>query len=129
MTANNSQGRKVLIVDDDTFLLDMYSVKFKEEGFTVIPALGSVDALEKLEEGIDPEAMLLDVVMPAMDGFELLTKIKSEKMAPNAKIIFLSNLGQQSDIEKGKELGADGYIVKASATPSEVVEQVMSLLS
>jgi DNA-binding response OmpR family regulator len=127
MTTN--KGKKVLIVDDDTFLLDMYSVKFKEEGYTVIPALGSVDALEKLEEGERPDAMLLDVVMPAMDGFELLTKVKEENLAEGAKILFLSNLGQQSDIDKGTELGADGYIVKASATPSEVVEHVNALLA
>ena len=80
MHSDKTTGKKVLIVDDDTFLLDMYSVKFKEEGYTVLPALGSIDALEKLEEGANPDAILLDVVMPAMDGFELLTKIKSEKL-------------------------------------------------
>lgn len=129
MSEKNIKGKKVLIVDDDTFLLDMYSVKFREEGFVVVPALGSIDALEKLEEGENPDIMLLDVVMPAMDGFELLTKINADKLAENAKVIFLSNLGQQSDIDKGKQLGADGYIVKANATPSEVVEQVIKLFS
>lgn len=129
MPDKQTKGKKVLIVDDDTFLLDMYSVKFKEEGYAVIPALGSIDALEKLEEGEKPDAMLLDIVMPAMDGFELLAKIKQDNLAEGAKIIFLSNLGQESDIEKGTKLGADGYIVKASATPSEVVTQVNKLLA
>ena len=121
--------KKVLIVDDDKFLLDMYTIKFTENNFDVIAVLGSVEALGKIKEGIDPDVALLDVVMPAMDGFELLETIKRDKLAPRAKVIILSNLGQQSDIDKGNALGADGYIVKANATPSEVVEKVKEILT
>ncbi|MBI5817003.1 MAG: response regulator [Candidatus Yonathbacteria bacterium] len=121
--------KKVLIVDDDKFLLDMYTVKFNENNFDVVAALGSVEALGKIKEGINPDVALLDVVMPAMDGFELLETIKRDKLAPQAKIIILSNLGQQSDIDKGKSLGADGYIVKANSTPSEVVEKVKTIIA
>ena len=120
--------KKVLIVDDDKFLLDMYTIKFTENNFDVTAALGSVEALGKIKEGIDPDVALLDVVMPAMDGFELLETIKRDKLAPRAKVIILSNLGQQSDIDKGNALGADGYIVKANATPSEVVEKVKEII-
>ena len=120
--------KKVLIVDDDKFLLDMYTIKFTENNFDVTAALGSVEALGKIKEGIDPDVALLDVVMPAMDGFELLEAIKRDKLAPRAKVIILSNLGQQSDIDKGNALGADGYIVKANATPSEVVEKVKEII-
>lgn len=120
--------KKILIVDDDKFLLDMYTFKFKEKGFDVTQAFGSVDALNKLKGGIVPDVMLLDVVMPTMDGFELLALIKSEKLAPESKVIVLSNLGQPADIEKGKNLGANGYVIKASSTPSEVVEKVMTVL-
>lgn len=122
------QQKKIFIVDDDKFLLDMYTFKFKEKGFEVTQAFGSVDALAKLKGGIVPDIMLLDVVMPVMDGFDLLALIKNENLAPNAKIIVLSNLGQPSDIEKGRTLGANGYVIKASATPSEVVERVMTVL-
>lgn len=125
----NQTPKKIFIVDDDKFLLDMYTFKFKEKGFEVTQAFGSVDALNKLKGGIIPDIMLLDVVMPTMDGFELLGLIKSEKLAPNAKIIVLSNLGQPGDIDKGRNLGANGYVIKASATPSEVVEKVMTVLS
>ena len=120
--------KKVFIVDDDKFLLDMYTFKFKEKGFEVIQAFGGVDALNKLKGGIIPDIILLDVVMPVMDGFDLLNVIKSEKLAPDAKVIILSNLGQPADIKKGRELGANGYVIKASATPSEVVEKVLAVL-
>ncbi len=127
-TEKKPKGEKVMIVDDDKFLLDMYTVKFREEGHEVTEAPGSMEALNKLsEEGSEYDIILLDVVMPAMDGFELLADIKKKNLAPTATIIILSNLGQPSDVEKGKILGADGYIVKASATPSEVVAQVMDI--
>jgi len=119
---------KILIIDDDKFLLDMYALKFSESGFEVTAALGSVDAMEKLKGGLEPDAMLLDVVMPTMDGFEFLEQVNKEHLADNSKKIILSNLGQQSDIDKGNKLGAAGYIVKANATPSEVVEKVKEIL-
>lgn len=126
---NIQPGKKIFIVDDDRFLLDMYTFKFKEKGFVVIQALGSVEALSKLKAGISPDVMLLDVVMPTMDGFELLGIIKKENLAPKAKVIILSNLGQHADIEKGQNLGASGYIIKASVTPSGVVEKVITVLA
>ena len=129
MSQNKEAKKTVFIVDDDKFLSDMYAVKFKESGFDVDSALGSIEALEKLKEGFEPDVVLLDLVMPTMDGFEFLQKAKEEKLAENAKFIILSNLGQDSDIEKGKQLGADGYIVKASAIPSEVVQYVIDIIN
>jgi DNA-binding response OmpR family regulator len=101
---------KVLIIDDDKFLLDMYSMKFSEKEFMVEVAFGSMEALEKLKGGNHPDIILLDIVMPTMDGFELLQEIKNQNLAPEAVIIILSNLGQKEDIERGLKLGADGYI-------------------
>ena len=126
---NTQAGKKIFIVDDDKFLLEMYTFKFKEKGFEVIQAFGSVDALDKLKGGIVPDVVLLDVVMPAMDGFELLALIRERGLVITAKVIILSNLGQPSDIEKGRSLGVNGYVIKASATPSEVVEKVMKVLN
>ncbi len=119
---------KILIVDDDQFLLDMYTIKFKEKGFHTEAAFGSVSALNKLQDGQHFDLIITDIVMPSMDGFELLEKIKKDKLAEGTKIIILSNLGQPSDIEKGTKLGADGYIVKANATPSEMVERVVEIM-
>ncbi len=126
---NTQTVKKVIfIVDDDKFLLDMYTFKFKERGFDVIQSLGSVDALSKIRGGIITDIILIDVVMPSMDGFELLGIIKKENLLPQAKIIMLSNMEQPTDIERGRSLGASGYVVKASSTPSEVVEKVMTVL-
>jgi CheY-like chemotaxis protein len=77
---------KVLIIDDDKFLLDMYSMKFSEKEFMVEVAFGSMEALEKLKGGNHPDIILLDIVMPTMDGFELLQEIKNQNLAPEAVI-------------------------------------------
>ena len=119
---------KILIIDDDEFLLDMYAVKFKEEGFEVDIAREGKEALNKIKEGASPEVVLLDIVMPGMDGFELLETIRKEKLIPTSKIIMLSNLGQKEHLDKGMSLGAADYIVKAYFTPSEVVKKVNEVL-
>jgi len=123
-----NQGKKILIVDDDKFLLDMYSFKFNEKGFEVVQAFGSVDAINKLKGGVAPDIILLDVVMPAVDGFEVLSEVKEKKLVPGVKVIMLTNLGQKDDTERGMALGADDYIVKAHFTPTEVVDRVKSIL-
>jgi CheY-like chemotaxis protein len=121
--------KKVFIIDDDAFLLEMYALKFTQKGYDVESVPGTMEALEKLRNGLDPDIMLVDIVMPTMDGFEFLAKVKEEGLASKATIIVLSNLGQPEDIEKGISLGASGYIIKASATPSEVVEKVEQALA
>jgi len=121
--------KKILIVDDDSFLLDMYALKFSKSLLSVSTALGPESALEKLRGGLSPEVILLDIMMPVMDGFELLTKIKEEKISPSSIVIFLSNRGQPSDLTQAKTLGASGYIVKASSTPSEVIEKVVEIIN
>jgi len=119
---------KVLIVDDDKFLLDMYAIKFEQSNFDTTTSLGAADALSKLKDNLVPDIILTDILMPAMDGFEFLAEIKNKNLSPKAKIIILSNKGEKSDIDKGMTLGADGYIVKASAIPSEVVEKVNEII-
>ena len=123
------ETKKILIVDDDSFLLDMYALKFSQNGFDVTTALGAMPALEKLHGGFVPEVLLTDIVMPVMDGFEMLEKIHTEKLAPNAVKVILSNRGQDSDMKRGSELGVSGYIVKASTTPSEVIQQVGEIIA
>ena len=120
--------RKILIVDDDSFLLDMYALKFSQNNFEVHTAGSGAQAIEKLKGGLVPDVMLMDIIMPEMDGFEMLTEINGEKLCPNCLKIVLSNKSEQADIEKGNKLGAAGYIVKANSTPLEVINQVIDIL-
>ncbi len=119
---------KILIVDDDTFLLDMYSFKFRDGGHEVEVALGADEALTKLRGGGVFDIVLCDVVMPGMDGFGLVETIKKEKLSPGAVLIMLSNRGEQADVDRAKKIGADSYIVKARSVPSEVLEQVLKVV-
>lgn len=123
------EKKKILIVDDDSFLLDMYALKFSQNDFAVYAANSAAQALEKFQGGLTPDIILLDIIMPEMDGFELLEKINREKLSPNSVKIILSNKSQQSDIDRGNNLGVAGYIVKANSTPLEVINQVISILS
>ena len=120
---------KVLIVDDDKFLLDMYSIKFTEKGYLIEIAFSGAEALEKIATGYNPDIYLVDIIMPVMDGFALIKQIKEKRQNQNSVIVALSNLGQKDDIERALALGVDGYIVKASATPSEVVSKVGDIFS
>lgn len=121
--------KKILIIDDDSFLLDMYALKFNQSNFEVTTALGPEPALEKLRLGLTPDVILLDIVMPVMDGFELMEKMNEDKLSPSSIRVVLSNRGQPSDIARSESLGAVGYIVKASSTPSEVIEKVTSIIN
>src|SRR3989338_3208412 len=123
------QKRKILIIDDDSFLLDMYALKFNQNNFEVYTARNGVQAIEKLKNGLQSDVMLIDVLMPMMDGFEMLKKINVDKLSPNSVKIILSNKSQQSDIDQGNSLGVAGYIIKANSTPVEVINQVINIIS
>lgn len=115
---------KILLIDDDKFLLDMYSLKFKKSGLEIDTSSTSLGALEKIKNG-EYNIILLDIIMPGMDGLELLKKIRDDKLLPDSTVIMLTN--QADDIDKARALGVDGYIIKATTIPSEVVEQVLSI--
>src|SRR3989344_7206125 len=118
---------KILIVDDDKFLLSMYAMKFTREGMEVDAVASPIEALEKLKSGLKPDIIMLDIVMPEMDGIELLEKIRAENLAKGAVVIILTNQGQPSDIDRAKAVGIDGYIVKATSIPSEVLRETLRI--
>lgn len=120
----------VYLVDDDRFLLDLYAVKFKNAGHEVTLFSGGEELLAALhkEGAAVPDLILLDIIMPGMTGFETLEALRKEDLAKDARVIFLSNQGQNSDLEKAKQLGADGYIIKASAIPSEVYSEAIRII-
>ncbi len=120
--------KKILIVDDDNFLLDMYALKFSQNNFEVYTAESGTHAFEKFKSGLCPDVMLLDVIMPEMNGFEVLEQINTQRLCPDCIKIILSNKSEQKDIDEGHRLGVAGYIVKANSTPAEVIDQVVKIL-
>ncbi len=122
---NTNTHIKVLVVDDDKFLLDMYALKFKKAGLTINCYSSTVEALEHIRAGEECDVLILDIIMPQMDGLELLKTIRMEKLLPKAKVMMLTN--QSEDFNKAKELDIDGYVVKATAIPSEVVSKVLAI--
>lgn len=119
---------KILLVDDDEFLRDMYAIKFSSCGHDVTVADGSSKALSLLDGGMEYDLLILDMIMPGTTGVELLNII-NERFPKQAKYcIFLSNQGQDEDIREATEAGAIGYIIKASSIPSEVVAKVEEII-
>ena len=118
---------KIFIIDDDKFLLGIYRKKFELKGVAVDVAWDTEDALIKLRGGIDADVVLLDIVMPGMDGIELLAIIRKENLVPNAAVIMLTNENSQEQIQKAKAFGISGYIIKAVNTPTDIVAQVSEI--
>ena len=118
---------QVLIVEDDAFLINIYSTKFEGEGYKVFVADNGEVGLEQAFKE-KPDIILLDILMPKLNGFGFLEKIKAREEFSAIPIILLTNLNQNKDIEKGLSMGADDYLVKAHFMPSEIVEKVDNLL-
>lgn len=116
---------KILLIDDDPFIVEMYAIKLKDEHFQIEVARDGQDGLKKAT-AYDPDVILLDIVMPGMDGFQVLEELR--KTGRPRKVILLTNLGQKEDVERGMRLGADDYIIKAHFTPSEVVAKIRTVL-
>lgn len=119
---------KILLVEDDPFLIDIYKTKLEESGFSVEVADDGLKAINKAQEG-EFDLIILDIVLPQIDGWEILRKIKSEEKTKNAKVVILSNLGQKEEVEKGLNLGATRYLIKANFTPSELIEKIQETLN
>ena len=118
---------KILIIDDDPFILDMYVMKFSDSGFIIETASDGQAGIDKLS-AFTPDIVLLDVIMPKMDGFQVIQKLNEVRKERPFKILFLTNFGQKEDVERGMALGADGYIIKANFTPTEVVDKVKEMI-
>lgn len=119
--------KKVLLVEDDKMILDMYTLKFTQEGYEVTQAENGKDGLE-LAKKINPDIVLLDIILPQMDGFTVLKSLKADPKLKDIPVVLLTNLGQDGDVKKGIELGAVDYLIKANFTPSQVVDKVKSVL-
>lgn len=118
----------ILLVEDDSFISGMYYTKLVSLGFKVEIAEDGETAWEKIQRDPLPDLILLDVVLPKKDGFEILEGLRSADRTKNLPVILLTNLGQKPDVERGLKLGANDYIIKAHFTPTEVVEKITKLL-
>ena len=114
--------KKVLIVEDDPSIIQMYSMKFKESGFEVFEAGTGVKGLE-LAKSEKPDLILLDIIIPQFDGFAVLGKLKEDPATKDIPVLLLTNLSQEDDQKKGEALGAKEYLVKAHLTPTEVLKK------
>jgi len=125
---NSKKIAKILLVEDDEFLASMYRSKLEIENYEVLMALNGEAGLRMAEEK-NPDLILLDIVMPKMNGFEVLKHLKSDKDLKKIPVILLTNLGQKEDVEKGLKLGADEYLIKAHFLPSEVINKIIKMLN
>lgn len=118
----------ILIVEDDKFLRELISRKLINEGFKIEEAIDGEEGLKKLQE-VKPDLILLDLILPGVDGFEVLERTKDNPSTSMIPVLILSNLGQRDEIEKGLKLGAVDFLVKAHFTPEEIVDKVKEILS
>jgi DNA-binding response OmpR family regulator len=117
----------VLLVEDDEFLAGMYVAKLNLEGFEVHLATDGEKGL-KLASEVKPSIILLDVILPKMSGFDVLKDLKKDRVTKGVPVILLTNLGQRDDVQKGLELGAVDYLIKAHFLPSEVVSKIKKVV-
>ncbi len=120
--------RSILLVEDDSFISGMYYTKLVSLGHEVKVSEDGEIAWEQLQKDPLPDLLLLDVVLPKKDGFEILEGLRKDERTKKLPIILLTNLGQKPDVERGIKLGADDYIIKAHYTPTEVVDKITKLL-
>ena len=122
-----SDKKKILIIEDDHDVRELYAEVLRDEGFDVQEAVDGRSGLAKvLEDGYD--LLLLDIMLPKFDGLEVLKTIKEKAKVKGIPVILLTNLGRESIIKEGFSLGADGYLIKSEHTPEEIVEEVKKFL-
>jgi len=120
-------AKKILVIEDDKFLRDLISQKLIKEGYDIAEAVDGEKGVESAKEE-KPDLVLLDLILPGIDGFEVLSRIKSDPSSAQIPVIILSNLGQKDDIERGLKMGAADYLIKAHFTPGEIIDKIRVIL-
>ena len=119
--------KKILVVEDDPMISSMYKTKFEVDGFEVFIADNGATGLE-LAKKEKPDIVMLDIILPQLDGFSVLEQIKQDKNTKDIPVIMLTNLSTDEDREKGAKMGALDYLVKASLTPGQISEKIRQIL-
>lgn len=123
----DSDKKKILVVEDDAMISSIYRARFAADGFEVLTAADGANGLE-LAKKEKPDIIMLDVILPGLDGFSVLEEIKKDKTTRSVPVIMLTNLGTEDDRIKGQKMGALDYLVKASLTPGQISEKVKKIL-
>ena len=119
--------KTILIIEDDKFLRELIVQKLIKEGFEISEAVDGEEGMKKVKEE-KPDLILLDLILPGIDGFEVLARMKEDPVLAAIPVIILSNLGQKEDVEKGLKLGAVDYLIKAHFTPGEIIDKIKAAL-
>jgi len=119
--------KKILIIEDDKFLRELITQKLIKEGYETLEAVDGEEGIRKVKEE-KPDLVLLDLILPGIDGFEVLSKKREDPSLTQIPVIVLSNLGQKEDVERGLKLGAVDYLIKAHFTPGEIIEKIKNAL-
>lgn len=125
MTMNGS--KKILIIEDDFFIRELYLRQLQKEGFEVSGSADGADGLVQANN-LKPDLILLDIMLPKLNGLDLLRTLKTKPETQNIPVILLSNLGQDSVVKEGFTLGAEGYLIKSAYTPSQIIEEVKNFM-
>ncbi|MEK7557607.1 MAG: response regulator [Patescibacteria group bacterium] len=121
-------SKKILIVEDEDVLLDVYKMKFLQTNYQIITAMDGLAGLE-LARKESPDLILLDLILPKMDGYQVINELKKDKKTKKIKIYILSNLVQNKEIEKGFQEGVDGFLIKANLTPTQLLNKVNQIFA
>lgn len=123
----DKKNETILVVEDDKFLRDLLVEKLNKEGYGVREAIDGNEALKEMQAA-KPNLVLLDLILPGIDGFEILRRMKNDSALSKIPVIVLSNLGQQDDMNRAKELGAKHYLIKAHFTLGEIMDKIRTVL-
>lgn len=127
-TATADSGARVIIVEDDEFLRDVISQKLIKDGFDIDPVIDSIGLFESIKTK-KPHIILLDLILPGLDGYQILEKLKQDPHTSDIPVLVLSNLGQKEDIDRALKGGAIDYLIKANFTPGEIIQKIRKILS
>lgn len=119
--------KKILIIEDDKFLRELISKKLNDDGFEAHEAVDGEAGLKQIKQ-IKPDLILLDLILPSIDGFEVLSRMREDPSISSTPVIILSNLGQKEEVDRGLKLGASDYLIKAHFTPGEIIEKIKNVL-
>ncbi len=123
-----NDSKKILIVEDDKFLRELIARKLVKMGYNILQAVDGEKGLESIKEN-KPDVVLLDLILPGIDGFEVLSLMGKDEEVAQIPVLVLSNLGQKEDVERALNLGAKDYLIKAHFTPEEIIEKIDQAIS